>query len=105
MPLDVLPDAITLNGGRIAHSFNATTLHPNRGITIGPNGGGWGGGTLTVPGPLSGSGLLSVTSGTFILTNAGNAGTFSGKIHATAGTIAANSNEAFGAVACRASGR
>jgi autotransporter-associated beta strand protein len=98
VPLSVLPDAITLNGGFIAHSFNATTLHANRGITIGPNGGGWAGGIVTVPGPLSGSGLLTVSGGTFILTNAGNAGTFSGKIHATAGTIAANSNEALGEI-------
>ncbi len=100
VPLSPLADAITLDGGFIAHSFSPTTLHVNRGITVTSNGGGWAGGTLTVPGSLTGSSTsLSITGGVLLLTNAGNASTFTNsKFVATAGTIGGNSDAAFGAV-------
>ncbi|MEX2169271.1 MAG: hypothetical protein WD851_08170 [Pirellulales bacterium] len=96
-PLAVLPDAITLNGGSIAHSFVGTTMHANRGITIGANGGAWAGGTITVPGPISGAGTFAVTGGAVILTNAGNSGTFSGKLNASGGLLAVGIESALGA--------
>ena len=62
VPLAVLPDAVTLDGGGIGVNLT-TTLHPNRGITIGPSGGYLDhalGGSMNIPGPLSGSGTLTI---------------------------------------------
>ena len=97
VPLSVLPDAITLDGGAIAHSFNPTTLHENRGITIGPNGGTWRGGSVTVPGPISGSGMFSVTGGAVTLSNSNNSATFSGKLNVASGTLTVPADSALGA--------
>jgi fibronectin-binding autotransporter adhesin len=100
VPLSVLPDAITLDGGGTGVNMN-TTLHPNRGITIGPNGGyfdhGAGAG-LNIPGPLSGSGTLAIgnptstatTNPTFTLSNANNVNTFTGGITGVRGLLQLN---------------
>jgi hypothetical protein len=91
VPLEVLPDAITLNGGSISTSFNPgpSELHPNRGITIGPNGGTFGAGHMRVPGPLSGSGTMTIaaTSSTIRFTNPNNVNTFSGNVVVTSGVL------------------
>jgi hypothetical protein len=96
-PTAFLADAITLDGGYIGHSFNATTMHANRGITIGPNGGGWGGGTITIPAALSGSGTFSIINGQVTLGNATNNTTFSGKMNIENGTIVVASDNHLGA--------
>jgi autotransporter-associated beta strand protein len=102
VPLAVLPDAITLDGGGIGS--NATvTLDAKRGVTIGPNGGFFDNGAgagLTIPGPLSGSGQLTIGSPTstsaanvtFTLSNAGNINTFSGKVVGIRGVLQLNSS-------------
>jgi|GEM_PF-4196098 len=90
-PSSVMTDAITLDGGYIGTSVSIS-LVANRGIVIGPNGGGFDGvgtGTLTVPGPLSGSGKLIVKGGTggVTLTNASNTSTFTGSVQVDLGTL------------------
>lgn len=102
VPLAVLPDAITLDGGGIGS--NATvTLHANRGITITENGGYFDHGAtagLTIPGPLSGAGTLSIGSPTstypnavtFTLSNPDNVNTFTGKIVGIRGVLQLNSS-------------
>jgi PEP-CTERM motif len=93
VPLAVLPDAITLDGGYIGHSLNAFTFNANRGITLTANGGGWAGGTSTLPGPLTGTGRFSMigtgaaAGGQLTLTNAGNATTFTGSWNIENGTV------------------
>jgi autotransporter-associated beta strand protein len=98
-PLAFLADAITINGGAIGTSFG-TTLHVNRGITIGSENA-WfnnAGGTMTVPGVITGTGALNkdidatlikgsaTASGRLNLTNAaGN--TYSGGSNINAGTL------------------
>lgn len=111
VPLSVLPDAITLNGGGIG-SNTSVTLHANRGITVlgtNPLGGGYldhgAGAGLSVPGPISGSGTLYIGSPTstatsnptFTLSNAGNATTFTGKLKVLRGTLSVPSADALGA--------
>ncbi len=105
-PLAPLADAITIDGGEIGSSFSVT-LHANRGITVGPNGGGINGngsGVLTVPGPLSGNGLLNIfginlttTSAGFgnnfgglVLGNAGNNTSFTGSVQLDSSTLTLN---------------
>ena len=102
-PLVETADAITLDGGDIGTSFllaNAT-MHPNRGITITSNGGGFsmGGGSMNIPGPLTGSGSLRIfnslgaaTGGTLVLSHANNVNTFSGAITQSAGTLRLDSS-------------
>lgn len=89
-PSAVLPDAITLNGGAIGLSVSLA-LNANRGITIGANGGtfnGGGGGVITMPGPLSGSGKMIVSGGGGLnLQNAGNTSTFTGSVQVDGGTL------------------
>jgi len=96
-PLAPLADAITLDGGYIGHSLNPVTLHANRGITIGPNGGGWAGGTVTIPAPISGTGLFSIIGGQVTLGNATNNTTFSGKLNIENGTLVVASDNHLGA--------
>ena len=102
VPLAVLPDAITLDGGGIGVNMT-TTLHPNRGITIGFEGGYFdhgNGANLTIPGPLSGSGSLSIgdatsaqlTNVTFTLSNPNNVNTFSGALVGVRGVLQLNSS-------------
>ena len=102
VPLAVLPDAITLDGGGIGVNL-ATTLNPNRGVTIGPNGGYFDHGTtaaLSIPGPLSGSGTLTIgdvnsaltINPTFTLSNANNVNTFSGGLVGFRGILQLNSS-------------
>jgi autotransporter-associated beta strand protein len=54
-------DAIVLNGGAIGTSFGST-LHANRGITLGANGGVLNlvGGAMTIPSVISGAGTLRI---------------------------------------------
>jgi autotransporter-associated beta strand protein len=83
-PTALLNDAITLNGGAIGASFGVT-LNANRGITIGANGGTFNavGGGLVVPGPVSGSGKITVTGAAGVsLNNTSNATTFTGALQA-----------------------
>ena len=92
VPGSFTPDAITLNGGSIGQSFNVT-LHANRGITLGTNGGTFNttAGTMTVPGTITGSGnLTNVGAGTASLVLAG-ANTYTGTTTVAAGTLALGS--------------
>lgn len=98
-------DAITLDGGNIGASY-ALTLNANRGITIGPAGGGFenNSGSLTVPGLLSGTGTLNVqgriltassasygqSTQSTILSNAGNNASFKGAIAISSSTLTLN---------------
>jgi len=102
VPLSVLPDAITLDGGGIGVNMN-TVLHPNRGITIGSGGGYFDHGTLaglTIPGPLSGAGTLTIgdqastqtANPTFTLSNASNVNTFTGGLVGFRGVLQLNSS-------------
>ena len=102
VPLAVLPDAITLDGGGIGVNM-PTTLHPNRGITIAFGGGYFdhgNGANLTIPGPLSGHGFLSIgdptseqlTNVTFTLSNPNNVNTFSGALVGVRGVLQLNSS-------------
>ena len=92
VPAGFLADAITLNGGGIGVSFNLS-LHANRGITVGPNGGtiygsfGTEGAPITILGAISGSGPLTVSPGTQQVTFSG-ANTNSGTTTVNAGTLA-----------------
>lgn len=90
-PLVETADAITLNGGAIATSFalSQSELHPNRGVTIGSNGGTFDAGHMVITGPLSGSGTMHVTSvnRTLRLTNANNVNTFDGNVNLTSGIL------------------
>jgi autotransporter-associated beta strand protein len=63
-PAAPLADAITLDGGAIGTSFTAA-LHVNRGVTVGANGGVFNvtGAGLTVPGVITGSGVVNVIGG------------------------------------------
>ena len=85
-------DAITLNGGAIGSSLNPITLHANRGITLGANGGTFimSSSSITVPGVITGSGslLTNATSGALTL-NALN--TYTGSTTMT-GTLAGGGN-------------
>jgi fibronectin-binding autotransporter adhesin len=107
VPLSELADAITLDGGGIGTN-QSVTLHQFRGITIGPNGGfldHGAGANLTVPGPISGSGTLTIGSPTstsasspgFTLSNTNNVNTFTGKIHVLRSTLIVPSADALGA--------
>jgi autotransporter-associated beta strand protein len=85
-PTASLADAITLNGGGIGTTAT-TTLHANRGITVGAGGGTINTiGTLTVPGLLSGTGQLTAAAGTTVFQNAGNNASFGGSINVTGAT-------------------
>ncbi|HEV7950367.1 MAG TPA: PEP-CTERM sorting domain-containing protein [Glaciihabitans sp.] len=90
VPATETPDAITLDGGSLGLSV-LLTLHANRGITIGPSGGtffGSGGGVITLPGPLSGSGKITLVSGGGLnLQNANNVTTFTGAVQVDLGTL------------------
>jgi autotransporter-associated beta strand protein len=96
VPLSLLPDAVTLNGGQIG-SNGAITVHANRGITIGPNGGSYngeaaqsGGGVFTQLSPLSGSGtftLFGAASSGFRIRNADSATTFTGGVVLTGSVL------------------
>lgn len=109
VPLAELPDAITLNGGGIGTS-GTITLHANRGITIGDEGGYFdhgAGASMTIPGPITGSATLSIGSfdhvgttapnPTFTLSNTNNASTFTGKLHVLRGTLSVPDAAALGA--------
>ncbi len=102
VPLATLADAITLDGGGIG-SNTTVTLDAKRGITIGPNGGYFDNGAtagMNIPGPLSGSGALTIgdptsTSAlnvTFTLSNANNVNTFSGDLIGLRATLQLNSS-------------
>jgi hypothetical protein len=53
VPASVVPDYITLNGGTMAPQIGS--MSANRGITVGPIGGGYaGGGTMTYAGTIGG---------------------------------------------------
>ena len=102
VPLGVMTDAVTLDGGGIGVNKN-TTLHPNRGITIGPNGGYFDHGisaSLNIPGPLSGSGTLTignptstgVANVTFTLSNPNSVNTFTGGLVGIRGILQLNSS-------------
>jgi autotransporter-associated beta strand protein len=104
VPTAPLADAITLDGapytvgtvncpGACAGigTNQTVTLHANRGITFGPNGGYFDNGAgagLTIPGPISGSGPMAIGSPTttsaanvtFALSNTNNVNTFSGDL-------------------------
>jgi fibronectin-binding autotransporter adhesin len=88
VPPSVSADAITLDGGQIGTSVSIA-LHANRGITITSAGGIFNGaGVLTIPGPISGSGKLTViTGGGATLGNVGNVNTFTGAVQTDAGTL------------------
>lgn len=98
VPGSAVADAMTLNGGSLANMSAASgsgfgaghdlTLHANRGITLGANGGniriGYGR-TVTIDGAITGSGRLSRSDGgTLVLNNAGNS--YAGITHLRAGT-------------------
>ena len=110
VPLAVLPDAITLNGGGIGTS-GSVTLHANRGITIGAEGGFLDHGAtagISVPGPITVDASRTFTIGSptaasasnpqFELTNTENATTFAGKLHILRSTLSVPDAAAFGAV-------
>jgi autotransporter-associated beta strand protein len=87
VPLSFLSDAITLNGGAIGTSVAATagTLNAFRGVTIGANGGTFNGsgGSLVIPGAISGSGKMIITGSNGItLNSASNVTTFTGALQA-----------------------
>ena len=107
-PVAPLADAITLDGGAIGLSFS-TTLHANRGITIGPNGGtfqGSGLGTMTVPGSLTAAPGTTMTvtgrnltaasttfgnsGGGVTLSNVNNINTFQGNVVVDTSTLTLN---------------
>ncbi len=86
VPAAPVADAITLNGGSLANMSNANgtsfsnghtlTLHANRGITLGANGGniriGYGQ-TVTINGAITGAGRLARSDGgVLVLNNAAN---------------------------------
>jgi hypothetical protein len=108
VPLAVLNDAITLDGGGIGSNTNVT-LHANRGVTVTAKGGyldhGAGAG-LSIPGPISGSGTLSIGSPTstsasnptFTLSNTNNVNTFTGKLVVLRSTLTVPDAAALGAV-------
>jgi fibronectin-binding autotransporter adhesin len=109
VPLAPLADAITLDGGFLGASW-AVTLNANRGITIGPNGGGFnngggldepgaGAGSIVVPGPFSGSGEFIVKGisntngnrqGVITLSNVNNVTTFTGGLNVQGSTLTLN---------------
>ena len=109
LPLAVLPDAITLDGGFLGSSW-AVPLDAKRGITITANGGGFdnggglynpsaGAGTIAVPGPLTGTGEFTVKGisnttgnrqGGITLSNAGNVTTFTGSLNVQGSTLTLN---------------
>lgn len=64
VPASFDASAITLNGGAIGTSLNLS-LHPNRGITLGVNGGTWNSGTSagTISGSVTGAGGLTKVAG------------------------------------------
>jgi uncharacterized repeat protein (TIGR01451 family) len=87
VPAEFMPDQITLNGGSIGVSFT-TTLHPNRGITLGTSGGQFQlAANLTVPGAISGPGRLTLSnSGSAALTLSG-ANTYGGPTFVNSSTL------------------
>ena len=105
VPATLTPDAITIrNGSALRWGGSATaTLNANRGITIGSGGGiitVVPGATLTIAGPITGSGALqlnfSFDNGFLVLSNAN---TFSGGVTIMNGTNCINSTTALGAAA------
>jgi fibronectin-binding autotransporter adhesin len=116
VPLAELPDAITLDGPSYTVGAytcaaacagigsNATvTLNAFRGITIGPNGGYFDHGAtagMVIPGPLTGSGPLSIGSPsstatnqvTFTLSHPNNVNTFTGGLLGVRSTLQLNSS-------------
>ncbi len=107
VPLAELADAITLDGGGIG-SNTTVTLHAFRGITVTANGGyldHGAGASLSIPGPITGSGTLSIGSPTstatsnptFTLSNTNNASTFTGKLTVLRGTLSVPAASALGA--------
>jgi autotransporter-associated beta strand protein len=96
VPASFTPDAITLSGGGEIGSNINITLNANRGVTLGAGGGGFNtsGGTMTVPGAISGSGdLLKKSSGNLILT--GN-NTYTGNTIIDSGSVTLGSANALG---------
>jgi autotransporter-associated beta strand protein len=102
VPLAELADAITLDGGGIGSNLTVT-LNAFRGITIGPNGGYFDHGAtagMTMPGPLSGAGELSLGSPTstatnnvtFTLSHANNVNSFTGGLTGYRATLQLNSS-------------
>ncbi len=92
-PASLVSNQLTLNGGRLDFTA-AASLAAKRGITIGA-----GGGTLSTPGssvapsfngPISGSGSLTIPSGTIDLK--GNNSSFSGNIYVTATPVDSGGN-------------
>lgn len=63
VPAVFTPDAITLDGGACIGSDFNLTLHANRGITLGPGGGGveTGEDSITIPGRITGPGSFTKT--------------------------------------------
>jgi autotransporter-associated beta strand protein len=108
IPGSFTADAITLNGGGLANMSGASgtgfaaghdlTLHANRGITLGANGGniriGYGR-TVTIDGAITGSGRFSRTDGGTLILNGVN--TYTGLTHLRAGTTRAGVNGALSA--------
>jgi autotransporter-associated beta strand protein len=96
VPSSFTPDAITLTGGGTIGTNFAIALNANRGVTLGAGGGGFNtsGGTLTVPGVISGSGdLLKNSSGQLNLT--GN-NTYTGSTQVGDGILVVGSANALG---------
>ncbi|MGO8897425.1 MAG: autotransporter-associated beta strand repeat-containing protein, partial [Isosphaeraceae bacterium] len=88
------PGSLTVNGGTL-EATNSFTLNNNRGMSLGPSGGSFGGG-LTYNGIIAGSGTLAITLGTLIL---GGANTYTGTITVSAsGVLEISADDNLGAV-------
>jgi fibronectin-binding autotransporter adhesin len=93
-PGSFVADQLTLNGGGLAAAVGSPySLHANRGVTIGPSGGTIDvtNANITIPGAISGSGILNVigTAGVATLSSASNNGTFNGALQVN-GNLALN---------------
>ena len=96
-PAAFVADQITLNGGILRITANATIDDANRGITLGPLGGTFNHNayTLNIANVITGAGSLSKTgNGGVILTGAN---TYTGRTIITGGTIRVDSEERLGA--------
>ncbi len=94
VPASFLADAITLNNGRIGASF-VTTLHANRGITLGA-GGGTVEGSLTIDGAIAGVGSLTKTGSGSVILKGDNS--YSGGTIISANTVQIRADSGLGAV-------